>query len=392
MAEKLMNISRISIWVLLFALAALFVFRTDRAYSTGHLDLGDFLEYWSAGRIFLSDGNPYSSSELLWIQQSVGLQRPSPAMIYNPPWTLLLMMPFILMPFGIARGVFLLFEIGIISVAAYWFWIKSGGSAKDCWIGLLGAFTFLPCLLALHQGQINILVLGGMVLFLWAVDRKYDFIAGFATLVISVKPHLIYLFWIFLLFWAWRFRRWRVLAGAAVSFLVSVGLIYAINPMAIGGYAYALITGSLIWMTPTMGVVLMLLTSFDLKWIRFVPMLAGCLFVIFLSARWLPKFCWDRYLNCILLISVLTTGYCWTSDYALLLPIVMLAYVRFASDPIRNWWLLAALGCIPFAIIFTAFILPNYNEIYNLWVPFALWFVDWLGNKTSNATHDISAI
>ncbi|MBN1570798.1 MAG: DUF2029 domain-containing protein [Acidobacteria bacterium] len=380
-----MNIHRITTWILIFALAALFVFKTDRGYLAAQIDLGDFLEYWSAGRIFLSDGNPYSSSELLRIQQRVGLQRPSPAMMWSPPWAILFMLPFTLLPFGIARGIFLLFEIAIIAFAACRLWTKFGGSKNKLWIGVLGAFLFLPSLLALHQGQINILVLGGLIAFLWAIETKRNLIGGLATIAIALKPHLIHLFYIFLLFWSWKVRRWRTLIWAFTLLSFSISILCVINPKAVLGYITTLETspGPLEWLTPSSGVALMLLTSSEPNLIRFVPMTAAWILAILLCYRSLPEAFWSKYLNLILLLSMATTPFCWTSDWVVLLPVVIQTLVWFSVNPSRNWWIVAALGFIQFAIIFTAFNLPNYNEVYNFWVPFALWAVYWLGNKTN---------
>ena len=49
--------------------------------------------------------------------------------------------------------------------------------------------------------------------------------AGASTMIISLKTHLFYLFWLGLILWIWKERRWRVGIGAMVA-----GLIVAIIP------------------------------------------------------------------------------------------------------------------------------------------------------------------
>ncbi len=384
-----MSIRRISIWILILGLSAWIVYKIDGAVSSGLLKFGDFLNYWSAGRVFLSGGDPYSANELLQVQKSVGVSE-NPAIMWNPPWTILFMLPFILMPYGIARGVFFVVGIGILVYGADWLWLKSGGPPTRRWIGWLGGLLFLPCLLALFQGQVNLLVLGGLIVFLWAIDQKHDLAGGFAALAISLKPQLIHLFWIVLVFWIWKRRRWRILAGTLIFLLVSVCLILAINPSAIFGYLAALKSGPgpLVWMTPSSGVLLMCLFSPAIWWLRFVPMLAGWLGTIFLHHRWMPNFSWNSHLNSILLFSIATCSFCWTTDWVVLLPVVIMVLVWFAHSPARNWWLAAGLAGIQLAVVIIAckFSYFNYGEFTNLWVPFALWILYWLGGKSAKAS------
>ena len=56
-------------------------------------------------------------------------------------------------------------------------------------------FAFLPTLFALQSGQIGPLLLLGAVLFLECERRGWPVLAGAATVLLAIKPHLAYLLW-----------------------------------------------------------------------------------------------------------------------------------------------------------------------------------------------------
>src|SRR5258707_11971058 len=72
----------------------------DRFYSdAGFLPPDDFLQYWAAGRLNATGGNPYHADELLPLQQAAG--RPaarSAGMMWEPPWGPTLALPFGILP------------------------------------------------------------------------------------------------------------------------------------------------------------------------------------------------------------------------------------------------------------------------------------------------------
>src|SRR5437660_10371433 len=59
----------------------------------------DFLQYWAAGRLNATGGNPYDADQLLPLQRSAHRPDDKPAVVmWNPPWALTLAMPFGLLP------------------------------------------------------------------------------------------------------------------------------------------------------------------------------------------------------------------------------------------------------------------------------------------------------
>ncbi len=57
----------------------------------------------------------------------------------------------------------------------------------------------------------------GATLFLHFSERRSDPLMGVAAVLLAIKPHLAYLFWLALFCWAVRERRWKVLAAGAVT-------------------------------------------------------------------------------------------------------------------------------------------------------------------------------
>lgn len=357
------------------------------AVSSGRVPLYDFVEYWSAGRVLLSGGDPYNSAEMLQIQRSVGWKAPDPLMMWNPPWTFIFVLPFAVMPYWTARGIFLLIQGAALVTAADYTWRRFGGPDRSRWIAWLAAVLYLPCMMALYLGQINPLVLAGLVGFLWATDRRNYFAAGAMTLPIAVKPHLLYLFWVFLLLWIWQERRWMVLVGLGVSLLVALSPVLLLRPSVVTSYFEALtsVRGPAIWMAPSLGVALMVAFSPMLVWLRFVPTLLGALCALWLCWRWRGVFSWDRHMIPVLLLSIVTTSFCWMFDWLVLLPVVLVILIRFQRSPGQNWWLLVGLLSTQVLVVLLRYLIEGYNDFYTLWLPPALWLLYWLGLRQRRA-------
>ena len=62
----------------------------------------DFVEYWAAGRLNATGQNPYDGELLLPLEREAGRDTDEPIMMWNPPWTLTLVMPFGAMGFRAA--------------------------------------------------------------------------------------------------------------------------------------------------------------------------------------------------------------------------------------------------------------------------------------------------
>src|SRR5262245_30375140 len=180
----------------------------------------DFIEYWSASRILLAGKNPYSTEELSLAQRPFTGSE-TPLIMWNPPWALILFLPFGLLEYSASRWLWLLMNLGLILFSARWLWNRyvqwEGPPWLDTGSTLVLAITFLPGLVVLALGQIGAVILAGIVGFLSLIRRGEYFKAGATTLLIALKPHLLFLFWLFLLFWVLKTRRWNLFAGGAAA-------------------------------------------------------------------------------------------------------------------------------------------------------------------------------
>src|SRR5689334_9577461 len=93
------DFAMLSAWVVIsFVLAIL-------AYSFGGVDFG---VYYAAGRIFLHGGNPYDYSQL--VREIVSSTGKTNNPYYYAPWFTWTLVPLALLPFGIARILWAVFN------------------------------------------------------------------------------------------------------------------------------------------------------------------------------------------------------------------------------------------------------------------------------------------
>lgn len=289
-----------------------------------------FVEYWAAGRLQLTGNNPYSPEQLFALQQSVGLTRDRPEIMWNPPWTLSFVMPFGMLSYPISRLLWLMLHLALVLFCADWTWRFYGGPIRRYWIAWIVGFTFLPTLNVLLSEQIGPLILLGLVGFLHFEKRKQWWLAGSVLVLIAIKPHLLYLFWIALIFWALDRKRWAVLLGGAVSGLVATTIPLIFNPAVISQYFYLCTTAKptpFDWATPTLGSFLRLLFGLEKVWLQFVPSLLGILWFLLYWHEHRRTWEWAEQLPPLLLVSVSTTSFGWTFDQVVLLPAVIQAAV-----------------------------------------------------------------
>ena len=180
--------------------------------------------------------------------------------MWNPPWTLPLVLPFGLLPVRSAHLLWLLLQLAVVGFCADQLWLLYGGDRDRRWIAWLIGLTFLPTLMVLTAGQITPLLLLGVVGFLVGIERKSETLAGVAAVLLAIKPHLAYLFWIALLLWSIRERCWRTLTGGLVAGLVLTAIPLWFNAHVLQQYWHTFTQKPPAqYRSPTLGTVLRLL-------------------------------------------------------------------------------------------------------------------------------------
>lgn len=329
------------------------------AYLGSNTNQNDFVEYWSAGKLFVARANPYSGPMILAIEKSRGFAPSDPLIMLNPPWIMPLVAPLGLLP---AFGALLL-------------WIGACAGCIAASVVLLElpvnnrglAFLFAPVLGSFLMEQSSPFLLLGLSLFL-RFQRSRPFLAGASLLLMAMKPHLFLVFWVALAGDCLYRRRFRIVAGFCASLICVSGLVTLVVPRIWQDYLDVVRTSSLDRNAyPTLPSVLRAAINVNLVWIALVP---SCLAVVWGAVyywRRRQEWDWRREGMPVLLVTVLTSPYSWISDQVVLLPPVASAMSgsprRFSME-------------ILIIVNFAALVWLNVSFRSMVWLPLALtlWF------------------
>jgi hypothetical protein len=312
-------------------------FQAGHLTDTSALGLGDFIAYWSAGRLNAHGQNPYSPEALLPIERAQGWAEDWPNIMYYPPWALPLVMPFGLAPFNLARLAWLIAEIAVVAFCIELIWHYYRGPSAQRWLAWGLGLGFVPTLIAFRMGQIGPFLLLGVVGFLLCQKRGFDWFAGACLVLAAIKPQLVYLFGLAVVVWAIDRRHWRVLVGGVSALLAAVAVAAWSNPHVLEQYRFALSHPPSGNITPTLGALLRLAFGHELVWLQFVPTVVGLAWFPFYYLRQRADWKWEEQAPLLLLVSFLTTSYgAWVFDLVVLLIPVLHACVLIIRDG-RIW-------------------------------------------------------
>ncbi len=219
----------------------------------------DFVEYYAAGKLNRLGQNPYSAELLLPIENEAGRDTSVATIMWNPPWTLTLVMPLShIHPYD-AKIIWLLTGLVIICYCADQLWFLYGGSRRYRWVSFICLFTFYPIWPLFPAGQIGAWLLLGVTLFIKWENKGYHFLAGAITVLMAIKPHLFYLFWLVILIWGCRKSRALLLGG------ITAGLISSLIPVLFNSEVWSQYLDEFRnrppshWKTPTLGTAIRLI-------------------------------------------------------------------------------------------------------------------------------------
>jgi hypothetical protein len=346
MSQALIARTPLRTWILLFALASALVFLllpgSGSSRGLASVPLLDFVGYWAAGRLNAHGENPYDAQRVEELERAAGREGEGIVM-WNPPWALPLVMPLGLLDCRTARWLWLGLHLAVLVGCAAALWRLYGGPATQRGLAWLLAFTFLPALFVLVEGQITPLVLLGAVMFLIWVRQGRDTLAGAVLLLVALKPHLVYLFWPALLLWCIQERRGYLLLGGALAGVAAVGLALLCNPSVLGQYGHALTQQTPQYHTPTLGTLLRLGLGEDRFGLQFWPLILGLAWFVPYWLRHRHHWDWSERLPPLLLASLLTTAFGWLFDLVLLVLPIMQVAVQLHREGSRRSWIAALL-------------------------------------------------
>ena len=355
-------------WLLVGGLLAL-AWRSLELAKPGVLPLDDFLEYRVAGQLLRSGQNPYSPVQVFALQKAAGWPEQRPLMMWNPPWTLALTLPFSFSSYSVSRLLWLYFNLALLLSCFWLLWLANLGGRTALPVALALALLFFPCFLALRRGQISPLILLGTTLFVFLLKKDQLFWAGAAASLISIKPQLCYLFWIALALWVWRERKWTVLGGCIVATSAMLLPVFSISNQVVVQYWQAAIHyPPTYYATPTWGTLLRLLFGHEKIWLQFVPSLAGILWLLQHFRRKGMTWGWNEQMPLLLLVSLLTTSYGWQFDLVLLIPAVLrvIAQISASKNHRAAWFMGIAYGAIN--VLAFAMNLLEVRDVLFVWI------------------------
>jgi hypothetical protein len=362
----------IALTVAVAAVGLLLADRLDhRAWKLSH-----FVQYWASARLLLRGGDPYALDQVHAVQGQAGwpAEKPLNFIMWNPPWTLTVVLPFGVLPFVAGRLLWNLMLLGVLlgCVNALWRWY--GGEERLRSVAWVAAFTFFPTLMEMHAEQISPLLLLGVVGFVCLVEKKRDVAAGACAALLTIKPHLLLPFGTVLLLWAAHEQRCRVLVGGLLAGVVAVGVPLAFDPNVLGQYRQSLAhrdavpdldpTGTI---TPTLGAALRLAFGGEPAWLQFVPAVLASAWV---AAHWFARrrtWEWRTELPLLVAVSVVAAPYAFVYDFVLLLAVVVPLAAWVCVHRERAVW--AAAGHLGIGLVALGINLRGAPEYSYVWLP-----------------------
>jgi hypothetical protein len=369
------------IWISL-ALAMFLLYQLSPTLSSPEFfPVDDFAHLWASGRIFLSGGNPYDAAQLALLQNQIGAApavTEASAITLNPPWALLILVPFGMLNYSLARLAWLLVNVTLILVSAQMAWRIYTNSTNKTWLAGIIAFSFAPTISVLSKGQITPWILLGIVGFLiYTAKDQYTWVGGASLVLCTIKPHLAYLLWPAIGLWIIGARQWKLLFVAVLIFFISALSTLLFDQQIYSQYLTAIRSfPAYAWATPTIGSHLRYFWLGEENfWVQYILPVLSTVWLIYHYQRNARTWQWHKELPVLLLVSLVTSPYAWTYDQVILLPAI-LAAVHLVTQ--KRGWIAAILVAIYFLINVLELILHKHlNDFWFLWLApaYFLWYL-----------------
>jgi hypothetical protein len=329
------------------------------------LELQDYVEYWGAGRLNLAGKNPYDAEALYAVERQANPELTEAIMMWNPPCTLSLTLPFTVLPLQTGRWLWLLSQLGILLWCADRIWRMVRGRPECRWLAWLLCLALASTFFVLRMGQISACILLGVVAFLDFEQRGRDYWAGVALALVGLKPHLLLPFELVLALWILHQRRWRVLAGAilAVGALSMVPLFS--NGTVFSQYWEAIGQRPPQMYSPTLGTLLRLALGAEHFRLQFLPAIVAMVAVTIYWWQHRKTWVWLVEAPWLMLISFLAAPYgAWPFDVVVLLVPLIKAAACVEERREKALTMFAVAGYLGFDVM--ALLLQNvhYSQYY----------------------------
>jgi len=281
----------------------------------------DFVEYWASGQLLAHHANPYDGNSILRMERSAGYPTDIPPIIMgNAPPALLLVFPlgFLSPMTGELLWCFVLLASLAVSVRL----VRALHGSPKNWLPLL-AYSFGPALSCLLSGQMSMLVLLGLALFLF-LHRSRPLLAGASLWLCALKPQLFLPFGVALLAWIIVSRRYRILVGALIALVASTAVVLLLDPQVWAQYRQMM--DSLRYdrgVMPCLSNLLRRGIAPDAMWLQYAPAILGCIWAVVYFRRHREDWDWTTHGSLLMLVSVLVAPYTWLTDQVVLIPALL---------------------------------------------------------------------
>lgn len=368
------KLRRTLVWMALLLSLAVLIRQLILFYPEMQQPVSDFTEYWVAGRLLLTGGNPYDAVQMGAVERALGRPNVNPLLMYNPPWTLSVLLPFAALPYGLGRLLWTMFQAAVLIFSADRLWSVFGGAAKLRWAAWCVSLIFVPALFALNEGQLMPLVLLGLVGFLeFAAHERWGW-AGAALALASFKPQPLYLLGLALLFGMLRSRRWAVVWGGLSGLAALSALPLLFRPSIGWEYLQFLLhEPPSRWAPPTLGTLLRLWWGYEHFWLQFAPVVVGVAWLVWVWWAERQSWDWNRQLPRLLLASATFNAYGWIHDQTVLLVAVMAGAAPLVMAAPRRWAIRALGAYVLLNGILVVLQLARIGELGYVWLAPVWW-------------------
>jgi Glycosyltransferase family 87 len=301
-----------------------------------NLAVRDSVAYWAAARLLIHHEDPYNQTAVLQLERQQGYQQNRPLVLRTPPWSLFAVLP---MAFPTPLWAWALWVAILLFCLAIGLRLcrKLYGENIPQNAFTAVAYTFAPVLACLVSGQMGLVLMLGVILFLWW-EAERPFLAGAALILPFAKPHLLSLFWLTLVLWVVLRRKSRVAFGFATAFAVATLLALVLDPQIFTHYREMLQQAAIgKEFIPALSGVVRLLFFRRFFWVQFIPMVTGTAWSLWYLQRNWSVWDWRQHGPALLVVAVLTTPYEWLSDETVLLPAILqaLAFVYAVRNSLK---------------------------------------------------------
>ena len=283
----------------------------------------DSIAYWAAGNLLLSGRNPCDADEVLRLQRAHGYQGQKALVLRTPPWSLWMILPLGLFD---SFGAWLLWLAALLAaflISMRISWRMYGDGARPPTAFLLAGYLFAPIAACLVAGQLGIMLLLGVMLFL-LFEESHPFLAGTALLLLFAKPHLVSLFWPIVIVWVVRRKKWWLAAGFLAAFALTTGTAWLLNPGIVAEYGEMVRTAGIEYeFIPALSGVVRLIFFRAHFWVQFLPMGVGFAWSAWYYTKHRHAWKWREQGPALLVVSALVAPYAWMTDEAILLPAIL---------------------------------------------------------------------